>query len=415
MNDVIYKSKCLVVSETGEIISTDVKPRFNKCRYDDYTNAFPVIRYLEPQTCLEADKKHIPEDDTIAEQKFDGTRETMYVTSEGNRFFSRRISKKTIWFAENTDCVPHLRDLKLKGLEGCIFDGELTTPTIDGTSKDVQSIIGSLPETALENQIESGFAVFHVFDILYYKGVRVENLPLYERKKILHDLFKYDIPSVTFLVRTKTYATKKTAAKYPQIVDEVVGSFKKLLYDMWDKGLEGLVVKYLKSLYEQKRTKTWLKLKPIKYRDVVILGYNPATIWYDGKSLGEKGFWDYWADAEDETAIVKKRMTSVEAEKKGLLPVTKPWAMDWIGSINVGVYKDKKLIKVAEVKGISDKDLEYIKKNEKELIGEVIEIKFNQFIDKKKTSCRHPRFSRWRDDKNAKDCTWNAWINEEDD
>jgi hypothetical protein len=70
----------------------------------------------------------------------------------------------------------------------------------------------------------------------------------------------------------------------------------------------------------------------------------------------------------------------------------------------------RKLVKVGEAKGISDADQEYIKANRDSLIGTVIEVKAQEIIDKTTGSLRHPRFSRWREDKLPQECTWEAHL-----
>ena len=128
-------------------------------------------------------------------------------------------------------------------------------------------------------------------------------------------------------------------------------------------------------------------------------------------TLEEKGYWDFWEDYDDTGSSFEKRMTKEEMRKLNYRPVTKPYAKGWIGAIEYGVYKDGELVKVGEAKGISDTDLEYIRKNSDELIGTVIEVKANDFMDKSIGSLRHPRFSRFRPDKDAEQCTWEDYIN----
>lgn len=356
----------------------------------------------------------------IGEEKLDGHRSTMCITEQGNRFFSRRISKKTGWYSENTDCIPHLRDyVGFSDYMGTILDGEITMPS--GIFADVQGVLGALPETALQKQLEAGFAVFNAFDILYYKGVNIQKFPLWKRKlylaKVLRENYNSCFKEVPF------YATARTIERWIKLKDSheegkwyfdpiptCISSFKQLCQDEWKKGHEGLILKNIDAPYSQKRSKDFLKIKKCKKYDVVIMGYGEPTVWYDGKTLDEKGTWDYWADAEDEMDCVIQTMTREEAENDGLLPVTKPHAMDWIGALIVGVWKGKKLVKVAEAKGITDADQEYIKANKKKLIGTAVEIEAQEIIDIKTGSLRHPRFSRWREDKNGEDCTWKDFI-----
>jgi ATP-dependent DNA ligase len=403
----------LVDKETGEIVSNNVYPKFSGWKYDNYVKDYSngkQVRFLTPMTCYEADKDNIQEEGTVAEQKFDGHRALCYITERGNRFFSRRVSKKTNWYSENTDQVPHLRDYNIsEDLHGTVLDGELTMPT--KVFADVQGVTGALPETALQNQLEKGFAIFNAFDILYYKGIKVENMPLWRRKLLLHKVLN-EI-GFEYFREVKMYAiTKKGMDREFAKLVNIVPSFKSLLLEFWEQGLEGLIIKNIDGVYEQKRSKLFKKLKECKTYDVVIIGFEEPTKFYDGKTLDEKGYWDYWVDVDDPDCPICKRLTKKQAiGDNNYAPVTKPFAMGWIGAIDVGVYKDGELVKVAEVKGITDADQEYILRmggldSHNKLMYSVIEIKGQGIIDKKTGSIRHPRFSRWRDDKNEEECTW---------
>ena len=99
-----------------------------------------------------------------AEEKLDGTRAVIHIREEGNRTFSRRISKKTGWYAENSDNLPHIRDLEVDSrFYGTILDGELRIE--GGEFKDIASIMNCLPQEAIKRQEEIGKATFHCFDI----------------------------------------------------------------------------------------------------------------------------------------------------------------------------------------------------------------------------------------------------------
>lgn len=400
----------VVDEETGEIVSRGLLPKFENYNYfEDWKK--DGLRFLEPMTCqtlesVESCKENL-EEEYIAEEKFDGHRSIWFVTPKGNRFFSRRISKKTGWYSENTDCFPHFRDFKFRvNLNGTILDGEVTMPT--GVFADVQGVTGALPERAIEKQIEVGTAIFNAFDILYHKGVKVQNMPLWKRKVLLAKVVKeMKCPNIKLVpihfIKETEFITKMKQAGFPCIQVE---SFSALRDEMWEKGLEGLVIKKIDSTYQLKRCKEWLKVKEVNTYDVVIMGYQEPTKDYDGKTLREKGFWDYWEDYDDPESIFEKRLTIAEMEERNCAPITKPYAKGWIGAIICGLYKDGELVETTEVKGITDEMQEYIREHRDELIGTVIEVKAQGIIDKETMSLRHPRFNRWRDDKSAEECKW---------
>jgi ATP-dependent DNA ligase len=418
----IYQQDKIIDMVTGEIITKDFAPKFRHYNYDEYRAKVKIglLKHIEPMAAYELNKDELKdyEDGYVAEVKKDGHRAVMHLTKIGNRLFSRELSVKTGWHNETSDLVPHLRDYKIpEQYWGTVLDGEVMMDDFH----DVQGVSGgTLPETALQNQIKKGFAKFEVFDIIYYKGLYIAKMPLVWRRlflaRVMNDIatdYLFSMPmyctSTTFnLMRKMQDEFYENFPDFPLVALPVklIDNFNSLLQELWDNGEEGIMVKWIKGIYQQKRTRQWMKVKEIRTFDVVIMGYQDSTIYYEGKTLDEKGYWDYWCDAEDEHAIVFERLTAKDADKKGLLPVTKPHAMNWIGAVEVGLYRNGKLVKIAEAKGFKDKDLEYIKKNKKELIGKVIEIKAQKIDNKKTLSLRHPRFSRWRKDKQAKDCKW---------
>jgi len=382
----------------------DTKPKFQGWTKQDYLSA--NIPFIEPMVCKEFSDKYVSKFDGIpvAQEKLDGHRAICVVTDEGNRFFSRRISKKTEWMAENTDCVPHLRDKQ--GLPiGTILDGELVHPL--GFSS-TQSVTGSLPENAIKFQMENGWIEYHVFDILQLGSDNYEQMDYIFRASMLQQCNIFNNVNIYIEDTLGAVADKLYAERNLDVV--CVDSFKMLLERMWEVGKEGLIIKDGKSKYEQgKRSSKWLKLKEVIDYDVIICGFQEPTREYDGKTLGDKGYWDYWEDSRG--VKFEKRMTVKEAVN--LSPVTKPYAKGWIGAIEFGLlrkfgeYGDVELVKIGEAKGISDADQEYIKQHREQLIGTVITIKAQGVINSATNSLRHPRLSRFRNvDKSAESCKW---------
>ena len=142
-------------------------------------------------------------------------------------------------------------------------------------------------------------------------------------------------------------------------------------------------------------------------------GFKPPTREYTGKTLKEKGYWNFWEKVEYDgrlTTLMSGELSAKEAEEQGYEPVTKPYCLGWIGAITCGLYKDGELVDIVEVKGITDADQHYIKNNKEKLIGTCIEITAQEVIDKNKKSLRHPRFNRWRTtDKDPLTCTWDSF------
>ena len=393
----------LVNKETGEVLG-EVTPRFTQWSYDDYYNEFKTskeLRFLEPMTAQELSEDKLTtflkENKVIAEQKFDGHRGLIYFTSKGNRVFSRRVSKQTGWFAENSDQMPHIRDIKVpEQYIGTVIDGEILLPLKHCTCRDVQSVTGALPETAIENQLNRGFAYLSAFDILYYKGLNIQRMPLWKRKvylwKVLTEL------NSPFIKTCPVYSNQETLSHLTQLwrdykVNDNISSIlnktddiEQQFIDFLKEGKEGLIIKDINGIYEQKRSKAFIKMKAHKTFDVVIMGYDEPTKEYTGKELDK---WEYF---------------------DGNTPVTKYYYQGWIGAIVFGVWKDGKLIEVGRTSGMDETTREMLSLNREHYLGAVIEVEAQGIIDKDKGSLQHPRYIMMRPDKNSEQCTFEDHI-----
>ena len=385
----------LIDSETGTIIAR-TEPKFIGRDYK--ANVKDNILFLEPMTAQELDEvklqKHITENETVAEEKFDGHRGLVHMTYEGNRLFSRRVNKDG-WFSENTDQLPQIRDIKVDPeYYGTVIDGEVLLPIAHCTCRDVQSVTGAKPDKAITYQLENGFAFLRAFDILYYKGINVMRMPYWKRKLLLLNVLesiKSDYIQFCHLYATpKTYdklmeLSKGRLEEYTTLVDNYEGLFRTFL----QKDKEGLIIKDINAIYEQKRTKSFVKMKAHKTYDCVIMGYEEPSKEYTGKELGK---WEYWEDGT---------------------PVTKFYAMEWIGAIIFGVWKDGKLVEVGRASGMDEQVREEISKNRKNYLNSVVEIEAQGIINKETGSLQHPRFIMFREDKSSESCTFEAHIRED--
>lgn len=114
------------------------------------------------------------------------------------------------------------------------------------------------------------------------------------------------------------------------------------------KGLEGYVLKSMNYV-------GWCKVKAEETVDCVVTGVEPGKGKYDGL----------------------------------------------VGSLEGSVYRDGELVVVANVSGMTDDERKAMSVND---AGRVFEVAY-QYVGAK-GKLRHPRFVRWRDDKPAKECTW---------
>lgn len=458
----VNSEQMVIDSETGEVINALFTDLYGE---EDYiqSGVFPI----EPMTAKdylneEELNKMLTSSDYLAEQKLDGTRALLYCKKDWGRVFSRRISKKTGYFAENTNNLPHIRDFEYPNEKLTVLDGELFIP--NQTFKEVSSVMNCKWNEAIMRQMKLGLVHLNAFDIIYFKGIYVGNFPLIERKKYLKryldeikcpyiDLVPwFDNKQKVHLQPIIVEATEHAEAfksKYPTLYEEIQPVLKDGQYlvddmayyfDLSKKayfefvvatGGEGIMLKPKSGKYHQKRGREYTKCKKFITRDVVILDYVEPTRDYTGKEVNNpKGVWNYWYDAEDESLTYEEQMTMEDANEQGLLPCTKYYALDQIGTIKFGVKispqelqewekknktkaeiftKDGYMyIAVGECGGINEDIRAYLSKNKPTFI--VMEVLCNEIFTKT-GKLRHPRFLRFREDKNIEQCIWNDHVN----
>lgn len=444
-------------------------PKYIEWAEEDYVNS--DLKWCEPMTAhaLENEKSQeeaLNNPDNFIEEKFDGTRGILHFFNGECRVFSRRISKKTNWFTENTDSLPQMRSINIPELEGTIIDGEMFIPNLP--FKDVSSTLNCKWDKAIDRQLNKGFIVFHAFDILYYKGIKLENMRLERRKYYLHKVIEklqeqgvdsiVEVPyfkcgSDALVPVTRSLKTlqriKGFDSKYPTLYREVKSSKDPFNLTLSPRGYyeyivanggEGVIIKNKDLKYVHKRDKAYLKIKKFYTRECILIGFSEPTKYYDGKFPDD--LWDYWEDPKGITVTNNrffKEFSAKELLKKGYKPLTKFYFNRWVGNMIFGVVitdaeirslpKNKKfnihkvelcsppcndhtfynVLEVGECSGFDDElRAELTHYN---YVGKVIEVKCNE-IFKDTGKLRHPRFLRFRDDKGPEECTYNNHITE---
>lgn len=387
-------------------------------------------------------KREFTNGDLVCERKEDGHRCNMQIIDDGNGkhvvgMFGGGISKETGFLSDFTDNLPHLTDEKyLLGLDlaGTVIDGELRY--FKGTSKDVQSVTGALPDKAIAFQEDNGYLPYVVFDIRYYKGVCVENLPYIERRALLHTVvtrlrnphIKVNEVFVSEHVYDKIMRFSKTShimkrQGLKSLSYTLVDSYLDVYNNILKFGGEGVMLKDYVGRYIEGKSNSTYKIKKLLTYDVIVMGFSPPIREYTGKYL-EK--WTYWEDEEGNKFELNGIKEVEKHEKKtgsALVPITKTHFNDWIGAIQYGtLVKDlkkdynsvdinKSLMYNGECKGIDEQTLIDIKNNPDKYLHEVIEVKANSMLSTTKGTLQHPRFSRLRTgDKDISECTFKNHI-----
>lgn len=423
------------------------------------------IRGYEPMTAKELDTEE-KQDEALnnttdfIEEKFDGTRGLVYLLSQDEvldndeiiergycRVFSRRISKKTGFYVENSDSVPQIKEIDVPSLGGTVLDGEMF---INGRPfKEVSSTLNCLWDKAIERQTEKGFISLHAFDILFYKGIDLRKMPLERRKVYLHLAVKEAnspyIEEVEYYECGKPLSTNlyKEVAKRINDFDED-SYFTSLednkknypnLYNCWKNNLpltprayyelivstggEGVIVKPKDGHYNHKRGWEYSKIKKFLTRELVLIRFDKPTREYKGKAPKN------WAYYEGDTpvtkyyynrlvgnmilgvVITKEELEAIPEKKRGYVHNFVDVCKGYEDDPDV---QDLLIMEVCECGGYSDEQREYFTRRRLDLEGKItVEVKANE-IFKDTGKLRHPRFLRTRLDKEPTRCIWKDHI-----
>jgi bifunctional non-homologous end joining protein LigD len=194
----------------------------------------PARRYQPMLATLAEDLPH--GDDWLFEPKWDGYRALAYLREWAVELRSRRDNDLTERFADVTRALP-----RAVRTPACVLDGEVCA--LDDQGKSSFSLM----------QQGKGRLVYFVFDVLEIDGEPVLSRPLTERRELLRGLID-----------------RRSAAVH---VSEAFDDGDALLDAAKTQGLEGVMAKRGSSVYEQRRSRNWLKVKVRPEQEFVVAGY----------------------------------------------------------------------------------------------------------------------------------------------
>lgn len=288
--------------------------------------------------------------------------------------YSRTISKKTGYYSDNIEKVPHIKDWAMSELpNGTCIIGEVYYP--NGTSKNVTSVLGALPEKAIERQNgEYGKIHFYMHDILAYNGED------YVMNNMTYD-YRYSNLCEHIDIATPLIPELEVARCY----DNAYLDLDKVTADKLAAGEEGMVFRVENGLYApgKRQPKVMFKIKKAQNDiDFVITEVLPPEYLYTGK---ESETWQY-------------------KDEEGNL-ITKAAYYGWAGALRLGAYDNAgNLVSVGRVSsGLTDNLKADLAANPDKYIGTVVEVNCMS-LDKENKTMRHCYLSRLRADKPAQDC-----------
>jgi len=204
-------------------------------------NAPKAILPKESQPQLATLATHPPiSSDWLHEIKYDGYRLMCHI--------NKSIKLMTRGQKDWTDKFqPLIQDIKLLNIQNTILDGEIVALDKNKLS-NFQQLQNNLHDRNTQH------LVYYVFDILYYNGYDLRDLPLIERKKILKSIFPNK---------------NKLSIQYS---DHIIGDGEKVFKKACQLSYEGIISKKIDSPYLQKRTKNWLKIKCMHRQEFIVCG-----------------------------------------------------------------------------------------------------------------------------------------------
>lgn len=334
-----------------------------------------------------------------AQVKKDGYSYSFEKTPNHSYLFSRNESKATGLPTEKGENVPHIMQALSVLPAGTILVGEIYYPGL--TSKDVTTVMGSLKERAIELQKDNKIH-YYIHDILAHGGYSFVHLKSRERYAKLVEILK-----AHKLVGTYSFI------ELAEVVEDT--DLAKFAEECLAKGEEGIVMKLKDGVYSPGKRPAWnsIKVKKSDSVDVVCMGFEDATKEYSGKEETQ-----YWVLEEQYPSIEDRTERWVEVERYAGKPkivrspkfrtigVTKPYFYGWKTAIKIGLYKDGELVQIGTVSsGLTDELRADITKNPDKYLGTTIECDIMELGD---GALRHPVFKKFRDDKGAKECTYES-------
>lgn len=330
----------------------------------------------------------------LASEKIDGYWSRFVRQGDVCKQQTRVVSKVTGTYGESQDKIPFIFNFLEKVTTGdTVLLGELYT--LSRNVSDMKRIMGAKTERALARQVDNIDKVrFYVFDVLYWNGQSFMKTEFSDRAAFL----------------TKVIAPRITQNPYITVAQFTEGEFAMdRLDEVLSTGGEGIVLQRKDGIYEPGKRPAWKSIKMKKELerdvDVFMLRALPPTREYNGIYIDS---WPFWEDVRTHEKLpVNEIRNNVLRYQAGdpIEPVSKNYYYNWPSAIECGVYdKTGKVWNVCSVSGLSDEIKSSIAENPERYHMRPLTLTGMEFTDD--YSIRHPRFLGFRDDINAKDCTW---------
>jgi bifunctional non-homologous end joining protein LigD len=188
-------------------------------------------------------------DDWLFEVKWDGVRAIGFIENEEVRLQSRSGLRCERQYPELA--VVHHQ----VAAQRAILDGEIAVLDEKGVSRFhlIQPRIANSDPNAVAHLVRSTPVVYFAFDLLYLDGYDLRGVDLGKRRELL----------------TQVVAPGGVL----RISEAFPGAGEEMLEAARENGLEGIVAKHVRSCYESRRSREWVKIKLVGEQEFVIGGF----------------------------------------------------------------------------------------------------------------------------------------------
>ena len=186
----------------------------------------------------------------LFEIKWDGYRAVAFIDDGRVRFVSRNQNDLTAQYPELATLPKFIK------AQRAILDGEIVALDDEGRPSFslMQQRTGFRPGKARLPRREGVPVIYYAFDLLYLDGLDLRRVPLERRKQLLEErITNSDVIHFSDHYLEKGLALFEAAAQ---------------------KGLEGIVAKKRASIYDETRSRDWLKIKIMRRQECVIGGWS---------------------------------------------------------------------------------------------------------------------------------------------
>ena len=256
-----------VCSDLGELAKKYLK--HNKEDFKIEMQLFTPLRPALAERLSSGEEILSKIDDCIVEAKYDGFRLQCHKKGNDIEIFSRKLERMTSMLPDVVEAIK-----KYVKADEIIFEGEaIGYNERENKFYSFQQTIQRKRKYEIDKMSEEIPLKLFIFDVMFYDGKDITNLPLKERKKIIERV----VDSSKGVEVSEGYHIK-TAEQIEEHFNDFIG-----------RGLEGLMAKDLNSPYSAGARKfSWIKLKK-SYKselsdtiDITIIGY------YSGKGTRTK-------------------------------------------------------------------------------------------------------------------------------